>query len=148
MSNAGDPELRIDYTADPTRAGEVVNGEREMQREILQERIGWRCAFAVPVLGSKLRRCQPRTESRRNSSRCSLRPSLSKIIPGWPSLVQRATFHFQMSFVTFRTRQTDAKQRLCAEFLVPIAERVTLALQMPPTFLGCVAGHLLHPRFT
>jgi hypothetical protein len=63
MSNAGDPELRIDYTADPTRAGEVVNGEREMQREILQERSGWRSAFAVPVLGSELRRRQPRTES-------------------------------------------------------------------------------------
>jgi hypothetical protein len=63
ICNAGNPELRIDYTADPTRAREVVHRDREMQREILQERIGWRCAFAAPVLGSELRRRQPRTEA-------------------------------------------------------------------------------------
>src|SRR5215510_1154458 len=61
ISNATDPELGIDHTADATRTGEVVDGEREMQREILQERIGWCCAFAVSVLGGKLRRRQPRT---------------------------------------------------------------------------------------
>ena len=48
-------ELRIDNAADPARAAEVVNGQREMQREILQERVAWCCAFAVPMFGSKLR---------------------------------------------------------------------------------------------
>jgi hypothetical protein len=49
---ARDPELRIDHGADTARTGEVVNGEREMQREILQECIAWSCAFAVAVLGN------------------------------------------------------------------------------------------------
>src|SRR4051794_24729787 len=62
ISDTDNPELRIYNTADPARAAEVVNGEREMQRKVLQERVARSRALAVPMFGSEFRGRQPRAE--------------------------------------------------------------------------------------